>query len=92
MDRVGFIILSALLVSLASGPVSAGGDGYRSGERASARAVCRDWRCRGTLVRYLLYSPPQYYTAFYYRGRGGIGRGYWTTAYSTDGYPHHYRD
>ena len=35
-------------------------------------------------------SPAQDYAAFYYRSRGGVGPGYSTWVYSTDGRERHY--
>jgi hypothetical protein len=40
----------------------------------------------------MLHSPAVNFNAFYYSSRGGIGRGYSTTVYDTDGYAHYYRN
>ena len=96
MVRVGSAVLSALLlVSLAPGPASAGGGGrYLIGVWEPVRGwthVRRGSPCHcGPRRAAIQYSLGQYYSAFYYRSRGGIGRGYWTTAYTTDGYAHFY--
>lgn len=94
MGRVGSIVLSALLLaSLAASPASAGGDGsYRKSDRPSSRGS-RGVPCRCVPVQYrMLHSPAVNFNAFYYSSRGGIGRGYSTTVYDTDGYAHYYRN
>ena len=48
------------------------------------------WR-RGCANYGLPRSPAQYFAAYYYNSRGGIGRGYWTSGYTTDGRMHRYR-
>jgi hypothetical protein len=59
--------------------------------RADGRSCCerRYWRSR---VGYgLPRSLARNFNAYYYSSRGGLGHGYWTTVYTTDGYAHHYR-
>ncbi|HXF52537.1 MAG TPA: hypothetical protein VNK52_00295 [Hyphomicrobiaceae bacterium] len=88
MNRnASLIALFGVLLSFASVPASAGGEGYRTGKKDY---VCRDWRCRGSWQRHVRYSPAQYFDAFYYRSPGGISRVYSTTAYSADGHPRRY--
>jgi hypothetical protein len=98
--RVAVILActAMILVSLAASPASANGGAWSWGRGTLRHHVWhyrfwhhRSCRCaRGPYTRY--YTPAQDYAAFYYNSRGGVGRGYSTPAYSTDGYAHHYRN
>ena len=95
--RIAILVFSAVILgSLVSTPASAGEGGYYRergwGRGTLPRHVWHHRSCRCGLGRVnLYYTPAQDYAAFYYNSRGGVGRGYSTTAYSTNGYPHHYR-
>jgi hypothetical protein len=90
------LVGAVLIASVTSAPaVSAGGFccggdwGSRKGwchRAAFARCSCG---CRRPISIYY-YHPGRDYAAAYYYSRGGVGRGYSTTAYSTDGYAHSY--
>ena len=87
---------AVLLASVTSAPALAGGGVYRADGWHSGRVWChRAWYarcgcgCRVGLAIYY-YNPARDYQAAYYNSRGGVGRGYSTTAYSTSGYPRHY--
>ena len=97
MIRFALVVLATLvLASLAPIPASAGGGGrHLIGVWEPVRGwsyVGRRWLCNcGPRPGGIQNSLAQDYSASYYQSRGGIGRGYWTTVYSTDGYFHRYR-
>jgi hypothetical protein len=94
--RVASLVLStALLAPSLTVSASAGEGAYRRGGWGPDRTWCRSaWHGQphgcGVSLRIYYYSPARDYAAVLYNSRGGVGRGYATTAYSTDGYPHHY--
>jgi hypothetical protein len=98
--RVAVIIActAMILVSLVASPASANGDAWSWGRGWGTLRHhvwhYRFWHhrsCRCAPGPYTRYNTPaRDYAAFYYNSRGGVGRGYSTPAYSTDGYAHHY--
>jgi hypothetical protein len=81
MGRIAFIALSAsLLVFSAPDSASAGWDGYHGTYRSAywggwRRASYSSSFGRGQLPLSMRYGPAQFFSASYYRSRGGIGRG-----------------
>ena len=92
MARILSTILTALmLASLASSPVSA--DGYGTYRKSASKKVPHRVQCHCVPLEIRVFRTlASNYDAFYYNSRGGVGRAYSTTAYSTDGYPRTYRD
>jgi hypothetical protein len=61
--------------------------------RAGGTPHCSRGHGRRSCANYgLPRTPAQYFAAYYYNSRGGIGRGYWTSGYTTDGRMHRYLD
>jgi hypothetical protein len=85
-----------VVASLTSVPALARGSVYRKVGWDSGRLryncawyVPCGCGCSGQFGIYY-YQPARNYAAAYYNSRGGVGRGYSTTAYSRSGYPHPY--
>jgi hypothetical protein len=90
--RVAIVLASVamILVSLVSSPASANNGTWSFGILRHYVWHHYAWHhrsCSCALGRFNRYhTPAQDYTAI------GVGPGYSTAAYSTDGYAHHYRD
>jgi hypothetical protein len=94
--KITLLVLGAvLLATLPSERARAGGGFYRPGGWHWAGVRChRAWHHRccacGVARSIYYYHPARNFAVAYYNSRRGVGRGYSTTAYSLDGYPHHY--
>ena len=97
MRQFAVLPFAAAVLLLFSGMASAHEGCPLSHSRGWHGCCCCAWHGGWQIVRChwpRFRQPPPLaanFSAYYYNSRGGVGRGYRTTAYSTDGYPRQYR-